>query len=95
MAGERRYRAGAVVVAVGDMHHPNRLAIPGEDLPHVSHYFRDPHDYFRRRLLIVGGKNSAAEAALRCWRAGAAVTISYRLPNFDQQRIKHWLLPVR
>ncbi len=93
LAGERRYRARAVVVAVGDMHHPNRLAIPGEDLPHVSHYFRDPHDYFRRRLLIVGGKNSAAEAALRCWRAGAAVTISYRRPNFDQQRIKHWLLP--
>ena len=66
---------------------------PGENLPHVSHYFRDPHDYFRRRLLIVGGKNSAAEAALRCWRAGAAVTISYRRPHFDQQRIKHWLLP--
>lgn len=91
--GARRYRARRVVLAIGDMHYPNWLNIPGEDLPHVSHYFRDPHDYFRRRLLIVGGKNSAVEAALRCWRAGAQVTISYRKPTFDQDRVKHWLLP--
>ena len=93
LAGERRYLSRRVVLAVGDMHWPNRLGIPGEDLPHVSHYFRDPHDYFRRRVLIVGGKNSAAEAALRCWRAGAQVTISYRRASFDEQRVKHWLLP--
>lgn len=93
LTGERRYRARRVVLAIGDMHYPQRLNIPGEDLPHVSHYFRDPHDYFRRRLLIVGGKNSAVEAALRCWRAGARVTISYRRARFDEQRIKHWLLP--
>lgn len=93
LAGARRYRARRVVLAIGDMHYPNRLGVPGEDLPHVSHYFRDPHDYFRRRLLIVGGKNSAAEAALRCWRAGAQVTISYRRAQLDADRIKHWLLP--
>jgi thioredoxin reductase (NADPH) len=93
LTGERRYLCRRVVLAVGDMHWPNRLGIPGEDLPHVAHYFRDPHDYFRRRLLIVGGKNSAAEAALRCWRAGARVTVSYRRTRFDQQRVKHWLLP--
>jgi thioredoxin reductase (NADPH) len=93
LAGERRYLSRRVVLAVGDMHWPNRLHIPGENLPHVSHYFRDPHDYFRRRLLIVGGKNSAAEAALRCWRAGARVTVSYRRARLDQQRVKHWLLP--
>jgi thioredoxin reductase (NADPH) len=93
LAGARRYRARRVVVALGDMQWPNKIGVPGEDLPHVSHYFRDPHDYFRRRLLIVGGKNSAAEAALRCWRAGAEVTISYRRPRLDSQRIKHWLLP--
>jgi thioredoxin reductase (NADPH) len=93
LTGARRYRARRVVLAIGDMHFPNWLNIPGEDLPHVSHYFRDPHDYFRRRLLIVGGKNSAVEAALRCWRAGAHVTISYRKPTFDQDRVKHWLLP--
>jgi thioredoxin reductase (NADPH) len=91
--GEQRTRARRVVLAIGDMHYPNFLNIPGEDLPHVSHYFHDPHDYFRRRLLIVGGKNSAVEAALRCWRAGAQVTISYRRASFDQERVKHWLLP--
>jgi len=93
LAGERRYRARRVALAIGDMHGPHWLGIPGEDLPHVSHYFRDPHDYFRRRVLIVGGKNSAAEAALRCWRAGAQVTVSYRRATFDDKRVKHWLLP--
>lgn len=93
LAGKRRYRAQRVVMAIGDMHVPHRLGIPGEELPHVSHYFRDPHDYFRKRLLIIGGKNSAVEAALRCWRVGADVTISYRRDWFDAQRVKHWLLP--
>ncbi len=93
LGGERQYRARRAVLAIGDMEYPLRLGIPGEDLPHVSHYFRDPHEYFRRRLLIVGGKNSAAEAALRCWRAGAEVTISYRRPEFDSNRVKHWILP--
>lgn len=92
-AGERVYHSRRVVLAIGDMHRANHLHIPGEHLPHVSHYFRDPHDYFRRRLLIVGGKNSAVEAALRCWRAGAQVTMSYRRAQFDEQRVKHWLLP--
>lgn len=91
--GPRRYFARKLVLASGDMHGPNRLNIPGEDLPHVSHYFRDVHDYFRRRLLIVGGRNSAAEAALRCWRAGAEVAISYRRPAFDERAVKHWILP--
>jgi thioredoxin reductase (NADPH) len=93
LAGARHYHSRRIVLAIGDMHWPNRLDIPGENLPHVAHYFRDPHDYFRRRLLIVGGRNSAAEAALRCWRAGARVTVSYRRARFDQQRVKHWLLP--
>lgn len=91
--GPRVYRSRRVVLAIGDMHAANHLGIPGEDLPHVSHYFRDPHDYFRKRLLIVGGKNSAVEAALRCWRAGADVTLSYRRAQFDERRVKHWLLP--
>ena len=90
---ERSYLARRVVLAIGDMELPQRLHIPGEDLPHVSHYFRDPHDYFHTRLLIVGGRNSAVEAALRCWRAGAAVTISYRRSWFDESRVKHWLMP--
>ncbi|MFW6059489.1 MAG: NAD(P)-binding domain-containing protein, partial [Phycisphaeraceae bacterium] len=65
----------------------------GEDLEHVSHYFEDPHRYFRQRLLIVGGRNSAVEAALRCHRAGAQVSLSYRQPHFDEKSVKYWLLP--
>jgi thioredoxin reductase (NADPH) len=90
---EHRYGADHVVVAIGDMHRPRLLGVPGEDLPHVSHYFRDPHEYFRRRVLIVGGRNSAVEAAIRCFRVGAKVALSYRRGEFDPERIKYWLLP--
>lgn len=86
-------RARYVVCTIGDMHGPRRLDIPGEDLPHVSHYFDDPHRYFRQKLLIVGGRNSAVEAALRCHRIGAEVTLSYRRSDFDAKAIKYWLLP--
>jgi thioredoxin reductase (NADPH) len=92
-AGEQTYLCNKLILAIGDMHAPNWLGIPGEDLPHVSHYFEDPHKYFRKRLLIVGGRNSAAEAALRCWRAGSRVSISYRRPDFDAGTVKHWILP--
>jgi len=91
--GERRYACRKLILAIGDMHRPNRLGIPGEDLPHVSHYFVDPHQYFRKRLLIIGGRNSAAEAALRCFRAGSQVSLSYRRADFDPQSVKHWILP--
>jgi thioredoxin reductase (NADPH) len=87
------YGVENVVVAVGAMHMPKLLGIPGEDLPHVSHYFRDPHTYFNQQLLIVGGRNSAIEAAVRCQRAGAHVTISYRREDFDPSTVKFWLLP--
>lgn len=92
-AGQRLTLARRVVLASGDMHRPNLLNIPGEDLPHVSHYFQDVHPYFRKRLLVVGGRNSAAEAALRCWRGGARVTMSYRRDQFDTRSVKHWILP--
>lgn len=91
--GQSQHAAQYIVFATGDMHHPNRLNIPGEDLPHVSHYFDHPHPYFNRNLLIVGGKNSAAETALRCHHAGAKVTLSYRGAQFDDKHIKYWLLP--
>ena len=91
--GERHYFCKKIVLAIGDMDAPNMLGIPGEGLPHVSHYFRDPHQYFRKRLLVVGGKNSAVEAALRCWRAGSQVTISYRRAEFDEKSVKHHILP--
>lgn len=92
LTGEQRYHCRRVVIAKGDMDGPNWLGIAGEDLPHVNHYFTDPHHYFRRRLLIVGGRNSAVEAALRCWRAGAQVSLSYRRPVLSE-KVKAWLLP--
>ena len=85
--------AGAVILATGGTARPRRLGIPGEDLPHVSHFFREPHRHFARRLLVVGGRNSAVEAALRCWHAGARVALSYRRATFDAARVKYWLLP--
>jgi thioredoxin reductase (NADPH) len=91
--GKRQYLAQKVVIAIGDMHRPNKLDLPGEDLPHVDHYFVDPHRYFRKKLIIVGGRNSAVEAALRCWRAGAEVTLSYRRIAFDDKSVKHFILP--
>jgi thioredoxin reductase (NADPH) len=91
--GERCYFCQKLVLAIGDMHEPNLLNIPGEDLSHVSHYFNDPHDYFRRRVLVVGGRNSAVEAALRCWRGGSQVAISYRRSQFDAERVKSHILP--
>jgi len=91
--GEFRYHVKKVIVATGDMQRPNYLNIPGENLPHIDHYFVDPHRYFRTRLLIVGGRNSAVEAALRCWRSGAEVVLSYRCAEFDSTSVKHFILP--
>lgn len=86
-------QANHVVIAIGDMHLPRMCDIPGENLPHVSHYLDDPHVYFGSPVLIVGGKNSAVEAAIRLWRAGARVAMSYRGTELDHKRIKYWLYP--
>jgi len=93
VSGEvRRYTADAVVVATGTFDHPNLLGVPGEDLPKVSHYFREPHGTFDQDVLVVGGSNSAVEAALACWRAGARVTIAHRGTEFGRG-VKPWILP--
>jgi thioredoxin reductase (NADPH) len=91
--GPRRYHVDILILAIGAMHRPRRLGIPGEEFPFVSHYFRDPHEYFRQRVVIVGGKNSAIEASLQCQRIGADVTMSYRRPSFDPAIVKPWLMP--
>ncbi len=85
--GYRVDSAPILVVATGDMSQPNLLGIPGEELPHVSHYFTDPHLYFGKRVLIVGGRNSAIEAAVRSWRAGAEVLLSYRGAAFERKKL--------
>jgi len=86
-------RARSVIFCTGGTDRPRRLGIPGEMLPHVSPYFQDPHTYFGQNLLIVGGKNSAVEAALRCHHAGANVSISYRRDRLPEKSIKYWLMP--
>lgn len=88
LSGEKHIRCQQVVMATGGMAGPRLLDIPGEDLPNVTHYYPGPHPYFRQRLLVVGGRNSAVEAALRSWRAGAQVVMSYRKPDFNWERIK-------
>jgi thioredoxin reductase (NADPH) len=84
--------ARAVVLAIGYYDLPNYLGIPGEDLPHVSHYYTDAHPYYRRRVVVVGGKNSAAEACLELFRAGVHVTLVHRHPALGES-IKYWVRP--
>jgi len=85
-------RARNVVFATGYYDHPNQLGVPGEDLPHVSHYYDEPHPFYRKRVVVVGGKNSAAIAALELYRAGAAVTLVHRREALSD-RIKYWIRP--
>jgi bacillithiol disulfide reductase len=91
--GERRlHRARAAVLAIGYYDQPNLLGIPGESLPHVSHYYKDAHAYYRRRVVVVGGKNSAAETSLELFRAGASVTLVHRRARLGDS-IKYWVKP--
>lgn len=86
------YQAHFILLATGGTATPRTLDVPGENLPHVSAKFEDPHKYFRKKVLIIGGKNSAVETALRCYHAYADVTIASRRP-FSPNEIKYWLLP--
>lgn len=88
----RQVEARAVVVATGYWGSPNLLNVPGEDLPHVTHAYHEGHHAFQQDVVVVGGGNSAAEAALDLWRCGARVTLSHFGPTFDK-RIKPWVLP--
>ena len=91
--GETRTRlARFVVMAIGYYDHPNRLGIPGEERPHVSHYYIDPHPFYRKQVVVVGGGNSAAEAALDLHRAGARVTLVHRHAAL-KSTIKYWVKP--
>ncbi len=82
-----------IVLAVGGTDKPKRLNVQGEELPHVDSYFREPHCYFNRNVLIIGGRNSAVEAALRANQCGAKVSLSYRRECLPKESIKYWLLP--
>ena len=88
----RSRSARHVVVATGYYDHPNLLGVPGEDLPHVCHYYREPHAYYRRKVVVVGGKNSAAIVALELYRSGAAVTLVHRGAELGAS-VKYWIRP--
>ena len=81
-----------VVAAVGFYDVPNLLGVPGEDLPRVTHYYREPYAYVGQRVAIVGAKNSAAKAALDCYRHGAEVTMIVRGPAVSD-KVKYWIRP--
>jgi thioredoxin reductase (NADPH) len=91
--GERScYRGRKVVLATGYYDQPNALGVPGEDLPHVTHYYTEAHPYWRRRVVVIGGRNSAAEAALDLFRNGAYVTLIHRGSSLGPT-VKYWLRP--
>lgn len=85
--------AHAVVLAIGGTDFANRLGVPGEDLPHVDGYLREVHRYHGRRVLVVGGRNSAVEAAIRLHRGGASVSLCYHRAELPSDGIKYWLRP--
>jgi thioredoxin reductase (NADPH) len=88
----KRYRAANVVFATGYYDNPNYLDIPGEDLPHVHHYFLEGHPFWHRRVVVIGAGNSSVDAALESWRAGATVTLVHFGEGFDRT-VKAWVLP--
>ena len=91
--GVRRLRHGrTVVIATGAYDRPNLLGVAGETLPHVSHYYGEAHPHYRKQVVVVGGKNSAAEAALDLHRAGARVTLVHRRAHLGES-IKYWVKP--
>jgi thioredoxin reductase (NADPH) len=86
------HRARKLIVSTGYYDLPNYLNIPGEDLPKVKHYYHEPHPYFAQDVLVIGGKNSAAIAALDLWRHGARVTLVHRGEALHRH-IKYWIKP--
>jgi thioredoxin reductase (NADPH) len=94
---DRFGRAGALqarklAIATGYYDRPNYLHIPGESLSKVHHYYFDPHPYFATDVLVIGGKNSAAIAALELWRSGARVTLVHRDSEMHEH-VKYWIRP--
>ncbi|MFQ5603378.1 MAG: YpdA family putative bacillithiol disulfide reductase [bacterium] len=86
------YGAKSVVVATGQYDHPNLLQISGEDSEKVSHYYTDGHPFYKKKVAVIGGKNSAVEAALALYKHGAQVTLIHRGSDFGAS-VKYWILP--
>ncbi len=86
------YSARKIILATGYYDQPNYLGIPGEDLPKVSHYYKEAHPYYDSDVAVIGGKNSAAIAALELYRAGSRVTLIHRRPGLSDS-VKYWIRP--
>lgn len=84
-------RSRWVILSIGDMHLPRALGVAGEDLAHVAHHMGDPHVYSGLRVVVVGGNNSACEAVVRLYRAGARVTQIHRRDEPAGERVKPWI----
>lgn len=89
---KQQYTAKYIVIATGYYDHPNFMGIPGEDLPKVSHYFKEAHPFFDMDVAVIGGKNSSVDAAIELVKAGARVTVLYRGSEYSPS-IKPWVLP--
>ncbi|MBR7553271.1 YpdA family putative bacillithiol disulfide reductase [Allobacillus sp. GCM10007491] len=90
---EKVYQAEFVVMATGYYGQPNYMGIKGEHLPHVSHYFKEAHPFFNKKVVVIGGKNSAVDATLELEKAGAEVTVLYRGSDYSTS-VKPWILPL-
>ena len=87
-----QYGTRNIVLATGFFDVPVLLNVPGEDLPKVTHYYKEPHFYYRQKVLVVGANNSAVDAALETWRKGAEVTMVVRESEIGE-RVKYWARP--
>jgi len=93
LTGEKRsYHSRKIIVAIGYYDYANTIGVPGEDLPKVSHYYKDAHPFYDREVAVIGGANSAAIAALDLYRHGARVTMIHRGQKL-RRTIKYWILP--
>jgi bacillithiol disulfide reductase len=89
---EEKYHAKKIVVATGYYDLPNEMGVPGEHLPHVNHYYTEPHPFWNQDVVVIGGKNSAVESALDLYRNGARVTLLVRSKELGQS-LKYWVRP--
>src|SRR5699024_10778386 len=91
--GEKQtYSADNVIIATGYYDQPNKMNIPGEELPKVMHYFKEAHPFYNKNVVVIGGKNSAVDTTLELHKAGAHITVLYRGDQYSKS-IKPWILP--
>ncbi len=89
---KQKYFSKKIIIATGFYDIPNLLNVPGEELPKVSHYYKEPHFYSKQNVAVIGASNSSTDAALECWRKGANVTLIIRGDEVGS-RVKYWVRP--